>query len=175
MDRNGLGSSSALTCPTHDHGHVQRCGQGKPTATTSCPSCPYLSLKTRRRRKKGVETHYWEVLGKRVGQYGQVDRAHLSAAEPPPPRGGKIHQDVLLRDALQPTGNVCLPASGRGRSGALKVFSAKTSTKSTLREILPSGQAKARNGLCLPSTMRLPIDWALVMWIVMGKTLFPLV
>ena len=81
----------------------------------------------------------------------------------------------FLRDALQATGNALLTASGRGRSGALKVFSAKTSTKSTLREILPSGQAKARNGLCLPSTMRLPIDWALVMWIVMGKTLFTLV
>jgi hypothetical protein len=78
LDRNDLGSSSPLTYPTHDHGHVQRCGQGKPTATTGCPSCPYLSLKTRRKRKKGVEMHYWEVLGKRVGQYGQVDRAQPS-------------------------------------------------------------------------------------------------
>ena len=38
-----------------------------------------------------------------------------------------------LRDALHPTGNARLTASGRGRSGALKVFSAKTSTKSTSR------------------------------------------
>jgi hypothetical protein len=41
--------------------------------------------------------------------------------------------------------------------------------------MLSSGQAKARNGLCEPSVMRLPIDWALVMWIVICKTLSSLV